>query len=559
MKNVLSAAILLLVPLFTFSQTDTIPKSAVLHGNNISAIVNSNGLLFHDLENGEGGFTHDDYPGIPLIKSVGFWAGAVDPGGNLKVSVMDSRENGRRDFIPGYLDINDFPGKDFNYVAKVSGIEIQSHLGDYHSNGIIDFPISSIFRWSGAGNPHFEAYTGMTLPDFTVLNSAPFYDENSDGIYDPMDGDFPSNGINNSCYQYDIFPNELLWTTFHDVKFDAIPSNHKFLNITIQPTIFSYNCSQNDVSKNTVYVNYRIIHTADESIDSLFFGLNIDFDLGCPLDDYLGVSPENESVYVYNASEIDEDCDNFSGLNATAPILLCDFRRATLRSVIPQDNNAPFPGMQYPNSDIEHYRYLSGSWRDGSPIEFGGDGYQEGTFPTDFIFPDNPNDLTGWSDAITTAIPNDKNFLGSSGNLSLQPGSITNVMYVFSVVQNTPIDSLYSTSYYDQYYDYWARSCDAGIEPCNQFTNTEEYPIVQNSTFTLYPNPTSNLLNLDFKTLKRPNNLKIFDLYGKELWTQEEAKYTQTIAIDWLPAGVYFLEANFSKNSAREKFIVVKD
>ncbi|MFT6741803.1 MAG: hypothetical protein ACJAVF_003318, partial [Paraglaciecola sp.] len=147
MKNVLSAAILLLVPLFTFSQTDTIPKSAVLHGNNISAIVNSNGLLFHDLENGEGGFTHDDYPGIPLIKSVGFWAGAVDPGGNLKVSVMDSRENGRRDFIPGYLDINDFPGKDFNYVAKVSGIEIQSHLGDYHSNGIIDFPISSIFRW----------------------------------------------------------------------------------------------------------------------------------------------------------------------------------------------------------------------------------------------------------------------------------------------------------------------------------------------------------------------------------------------------------------------------
>ena len=253
MKNVLYIAALLLVPLFTFGQTDTIPKTAYIEGNKIRAAVNSNGLLFHDLETGNGAFTHEDYPDIPLIKSVGFWAGGIDPSGNLKIAAMQPSEEGKRDFIPGYIDSETGQPKDFNYIASVSRLEIETHREDLNDNGNVDFPIAAIYSWPGRGNPYFQAYTGIELPNYDYL--APFFDENFDNIYNPDEGDFPILDVRFNCYELHAIPAKIIWTTAHDVTSHNL-TNADRVKVTVQPTVFTFNCSKSEISNNTVYVNY---------------------------------------------------------------------------------------------------------------------------------------------------------------------------------------------------------------------------------------------------------------------------------------------------------------
>lgn len=564
MKNVLFVAWLLLVPFFAVSQTDTIPKTAVLNGNKIRAAVNSNGLLFHDLDTGEGAFVSDDYPDIPLIKSVGFWAGGVDPGGNLKVAVMHPDEEGKRDFVPGYIDLDTGLPMDFNYVASVTGLDIQNHRQDFDSNGIIDSPIASIFSWPGAGNPHFNYFTGMDLPENSFL--APFIDRNFDGIYDPEDGDYPSPRVGANCYEEQVTPNFITWTTAHDLTEHTL-SNGSPIRLTVQPTVFAFNCSLNDVAANTVYVNYRIINNAQDNVDSMFFGLNIDFDIGCPFDDNVGVSPENDMVYAYNSTE--DDCNGSNELNSAPPIVVGDLSRGPIESngielgplnqaMLFGDSISP-PGTHFPIQTMEYYRYLSGSWKDGSPLEFGGDGYQEGTFSTNWVFPDNPNDASGWSE-LTANISSekDKHLIVSSENFNFEPNRVNRYLVAFSVLPNTPFDSLYDDSFDHRFYDYWFGYCDAGINPCGEiFTNTNESQKIDN--FKLYPNPTSNLLTIEFSNSRVPFILRILDFSGKELWEEKNAHNKQVLEVDWLPVGVYFLEGNFENGAVREKFIVQKD
>lgn len=574
MKNVLFVAMLLFFPIFIFCQTDTIPKSAVLQGNNIQATVNSNGLLFHDIETGEGGFFHDDYPDIPLIKSVGFWVGGIDPGGNLKVAAMRSNPDGKRDFIPGYYDKEDYEAKDFNYIASVLRLEIAVHRQDFETDGVIDFPIASIFSWPGRGNPYFEAYTGIELPPNDNFGLAPFHDENDDGIYNPMEGDYPTTGISQGCFDAQLIPEQIIWTMAHDVIPHTL-SEGNIAEVLVHTTAFAYDCTANPLYSNTIGVRYQIINLASEDLDSTFFGVNVDFDLGCPSNDYVGVSPDNRMVFAYNSTDTDEDCGDFTGLGTDSPVILCHFAKGPLdedrNELDPLNQGMTFindadispPGIGDPNNftqnpSIQYYRYLSGSWRDGSPLEFGGDGYQEATTLVNLPFTDNPNDSNGWSEATAENPAGDRNFIGCTKGFTLKTGAVNEIVVGFSVLQDVPFETLYQEEIRNQLFEYYNGFCTSGDNCGQNPTSTNEAFQSDNFIFSLYPNPTSNLLNLDFKSSNRPNQLKIFDLHGKELWSAENAKNVETIAVDWLPAGVYFLETNFSKNSVRKKFIVTQ-
>ena len=57
-----------------------------------------------------------------------------------------------------------------------------------------------------------------------------------------------------------------------------------------------------------------------EDIDSCYMGLFLDFEIGCPDDDYVGVIPESNMVFAYNSDEMDEDCDGYNGYGEYPPI-----------------------------------------------------------------------------------------------------------------------------------------------------------------------------------------------------------------------------------------------
>ncbi len=113
---------------FACAQADTTVLSEILDANNIRAVINSNGILFKDFQTGKGGFTHKDFPDIPLFRSAGLWVSSVDEGGNLKVGVQTDHSGG---FVSGIGKGYDYPGESiFNHVSKVTIEDIERHRRD---------------------------------------------------------------------------------------------------------------------------------------------------------------------------------------------------------------------------------------------------------------------------------------------------------------------------------------------------------------------------------------------------------------------------------------------
>jgi len=85
------------------------------------------------------------------------------------------------------------------------------------------------------------------------------------------------------------------------------------------------------------------------------------------------------------------------------------------------------PATTNPDEAQDYYGYLSGFWKDDSPVQFGGDGYGEGTYPTPYMFPDEPNG-SGWSECAVGNDPDDRRFVQSSGPFRLDPGATNEVI-----------------------------------------------------------------------------------------------------------------------------------
>jgi hypothetical protein len=65
--------------------------------------------------------------------------------------------------------------------------------------------------------------------------------------------------------------------------------------------------------------------------------------------------------------------------------------------------------------------------------------------------------------------------------------------------------------------------------------------LVVGKDFKLYPNPTNDLINIDFDLSTNPKSLTIVDVLGRELKTINTLKLTNTIDVSDLDAGVYFM------------------
>ncbi|GAB4283851.1 MAG: hypothetical protein Kow0068_08760 [Marinilabiliales bacterium] len=127
---------------------------------------------------------------------------------------------------------------------------------------------------------------------------------------------------------------------------------------------------------------------------------------------------------------------NINGLNFGDGV--ADNERWGMRRFIYFNNSGD--NMGDPTIDIEYYYYLTGRWRDGSYLTFGGNGYG-GSIPTDFMFPGSPTtDPCGWgtisqgvppqgdwSEETENNTPYDRRFVQSAGPFTLEPGAVNDI------------------------------------------------------------------------------------------------------------------------------------
>ncbi len=385
------------------------------------------------------------------------WLGGIDPAGNLKLACQDYRNDARNDFWPGPLTNEGLTEaavcKNWDRHFRVTGEEILKHLanlleGDLNPENIPD----GLRKWPAKGNPYFEEEYGFELP-FESQGLAGFFDANDDLVYNPLDGDYPSIEIR-GC-PLDRYPDEMIFWIYNDYGGGAphARTGGKAIQMEIQVQAFGY--TTNDELNDMTFQRYKLINRATEPIDSCFFAMWIDADLGCASDDFIGCDTAKSLMYIYNQDNQDGDSGcSCAGNVATycdkVPILGVDYFRGPLRqtidstgSIIEEEigmssftyyNNGsignPPAGTQDPSSPGEYYNYITGSWKDGRPYTFGGTGYSldPSAVKVNYAFFDPPKDPTGWSMCAANVPFGDRRTLQASGPFRLNPTAVNELI-----------------------------------------------------------------------------------------------------------------------------------
>src|SRR5690625_1443071 len=201
--------------------------------------------------------------------------------------------------------------------------------------------------------------------------------------YDPLDGDYPIIEIRGCPVPQ--YPDEMIFWIYNDAGSIHTQTQGHPIQMEVQVQAFAY--ATNDEVNNMTFQRYKLINRATQSIDSTYFAMWVDPDLGCPQDDYIGADTSRSLAYVYNEDAIDGivgcECNDINTYCEHVPMLGIDYFRGPLdehgeeigMSSFTYYNNrgvGEWPdAMTDPEVAIEYYRYMSGSWKDGTPFTYG--------------------------------------------------------------------------------------------------------------------------------------------------------------------------------------------
>ncbi|MDQ3142971.1 MAG: hypothetical protein M3Q56_12075 [Bacteroidota bacterium] len=458
--------------------------------NNVRARLLNGGDLWYDLNN-NGRYI---VPKIPLgsgLKEVSslfagaVWVGGYDPAGALKFMGQTFRGANSNDCWPGPLnptngETNEADCLNWDRFFTVSGQNITDHLKLFKQAvaegrdrlDVAEIP-EDILYWPARGNKYFEPRYKFPLP-FLPQGLALFHDNNRNRSYEPELGDYPVIDVR-GCKD-DIYPDEMTFWIYNDAGGIHTASNGSAIRMEVQVQAFGY--QRGDEINDMTFYRYKLINRAPQEIRDCYFAQWTDPDLGCYSDDYIGCNPDRELMYIFNidASDGNNGCNCDRGVNTYCtdiPILGIDYFRGPLGpKVFERDLNgniirvngiprlknpdpgtgqvdttveigmstfmyynngssgSPHPNTTDPSSAVEHYNYITGKWKDGTPLTEGGTGYNPGSnVIKNYAFPGEPNDAATWSMCSpNTGGEGDRRTIQATGPLLLTPGAINELI-----------------------------------------------------------------------------------------------------------------------------------
>lgn len=402
------------------------PVREVLRNDTRKSFFTNNGMISNeDPSDVNGFFENGDTQLFTLGYAKSLWMAGFDPAGNLKLAANTYPNGSADDFIPGPLDRSTGQALDdacsfFNRIWKVSAFQVNQVRSQWDDGSITADGIpADILEWPGFGNPHI---------DFTIdFSFAPFFDQDNDGIYDPLNGDYPIPISENPIF----IPFEFSFCVYNDVT-PHTSTQGAPLQMEVQQINYLINCEDRPSGK-TVFTRLRYVYLGQETLSNVRISVWEDNDLGCFNNDFQGCNQDLNCVYYYNKNgetSADSQCfGNIAVPEDNGAVRTTVFFNRTMESHIYFTNGvvgtSP-PAIAGPELPIEYYNFMDAKWRDGTPVSDNGIGYDpSATNSTNFIFPDLPNDPNGWSmqseglesvfdyRAVTTLNSND-----------LQPGDI---------------------------------------------------------------------------------------------------------------------------------------
>ena len=438
-------------------------SKADLDINNVRAKVLGGGDMWWDLANGSYFVPKPALGtrGPSSMYAASLWIGGYDAGKVLKVAGMTYRQTGN-DFWPGPInangstDIGTCLNWDKHFTVNREDVEAFSTWYEGGQIGAYTIP-NSILNWPAFADP----ITGIQSASGNKM--APFHDADGDGTYNPYAGDYPDFDIKGTkgC-NATLYGDQALFWVFNDKGNIHSETGGPAIGLEVKAQAFGFKTT--DEINNMTFYKYIITNKSSFRLDSTFFGVWVDSDLGAFNDDYVGCDVSLGLGYSYNGDLIDGPSGNGELIyGANPPAVGVDFFEGPFADVDGIDNPAssvPKSFLGYGDNTIDNerlgmgrfvyynnntnsvngnptgaddfYQYLTGSWRNGQRITYGGDGTAAGGATCKYMFPGSSDPQgfgTGsvqqaWDESV---LPDDRRFLQSAGPFKLQPGAVNTI------------------------------------------------------------------------------------------------------------------------------------
>lgn len=360
------------------------PSSATLRTNfnDVSALLETGGMLFLDRSNGVGTYEVPKNSGLTAIYAASLWMGGVDVNNQLKIAAQKFRSTG-----------NDFWTGPLTSVSGTGNYDPKNPLGD---NAVKDYGDANIGKDECAAYDKFftirkaeviqfaawwDACKGLKAntelcastppPSNEVLNRiyswpahgdetlkqdhylAPFYDnaecqDGKDGWYDPInDGDYPwyddilkkDDIVCGSDRRISLFGDETHWWIFNDKGNIHSETGGDPIGMEIRAQAFTFTTTD-EINRMTFY-NYEMINRGTQTLFNTYFSQYVDADLGNYSDDYVGCDVTRGLGYCYNADDNDQDFAGKLGYGTNPPAIGVDFFEGPYQDADNIDNPGP--------------------------------------------------------------------------------------------------------------------------------------------------------------------------------------------------------------------------
>ncbi len=551
-------------------------NSQYINANNIDARINSSGVHFY-IPDGSGN-SHFYVPKNTIkstFLSLSLWIGGLDSN-NILHFAGDKYQNYGMDFFPGPIsDIYDSSyQKKWNKVWKMSTSDIEYHKNNWWKDDYT--PTTTIATWP----------THSDLHKRSIDLIAPFEDVNSNGIYDPMEGDYPV-----------IKGDQAIFFILNDDKQSHTGSYGNKLGVEVHGIAYAYDCPCDSSLQNTIFFHYIIINKSNITYDNTFIGFFADMNIGFFMDDYMQTDVKRNSLIGYNGNNIDgmgyigneylehppaqsltilkgplNEADGID--NPGSDILgnpLCDHSyngqyfgdgiidnecMGISYSSIYTTISGP---MSDPYTAWDYYRNMQGKWKDHSVFQYGGDGYNlSSNVGPDcrYLYPgasDSVNYGTNgqspiggyntngffWTEASEDNYPGDRRGSVSMGPINFKPGDIKEIdlALVFGIdYQRT--GNLAALDILDDRIDKIIENFQKDSISCEPISFNNEVKTKKNNIKIWSTENTVHITNPE----NAKGKIRIYNLYGQKiLETRLNGNINQVISFD-KPTGHYIVK-----------------
>ena len=404
--------ILLCLPLFTIAQQSPCSSQDTFDINGVNTKVGPAAFMW-DLSNAK--FEVPKGSGKHSIFNHEYWIGGVDDGGQLRVAAQTYRQQGN-DFWAGPVSDsiyhNDANMGQWDRVWKINKTEIDDYITNFiNQNPNYTIP-DIILNWPAHGD--------VSMGQSPYL--APFIDSDSNGIYDPYQGDYP-----------DIKGDQAIYIIRNDVGDIHTHFDGEKMGIEQHIMFYGYRCDNYPELNNTLFVSMKIYNRGIHNLHDVYVGTFTDVDLGYYADDYVGCNVPLNLGYGYNGDNEDEGSYGY-GFNPPAQGIV--YLNNEMSKFVYYNSSPSISGNPQNSQDV-YYR-LQGKWMNGQSMMYGGDSEGNGNGATNdscsYFFPGTTDPAfpgQDWSETTAGNLPHDRRFMQSHGPFDLDTNQSFTLDYAF--------------------------------------------------------------------------------------------------------------------------------